>query len=81
MLGIEMMISNLTGMKAGEIKEASEMAMRLIQSAAKDMEEIKLALVRLEERLNMTDGDKANGRRKLANGDGNSSRSNEHIQL
>ena len=82
MLGVEMMISSMVGMKPEEMKDAAQKTMRAISAVANDMAEIKASQVRIEEMLTTlleAKGIERNGTRKrIAGNIGNDS---EHIQL
>lgn len=69
MLGVEMMLSNMIGMKPDELKAAVEFTMNTIKQAATDMAEIKVRIANIEAYL--AEKENVNGRKRLPYGSDN----------
>lgn len=61
MLGTDMMIANLVGLKPSEMKAMAEKITNAVEQGARDLEEIKSTVTRLEETLSRLEALHDNG--------------------
>lgn len=79
MLGMEMMLSNMIGMKPDELQKAVQGTMAAIHRGVNLLDEINARLIDCQQRLDIMEGNNLNGKQRRI---GNESRNNnDHVQL